>query len=451
METKLISQFVVDLKYEDISTKTKEMVKLCLLDWFGCCIRGSIEQPATIMQKVLAQENSISTEATNICANPFLTTTLYAALSNGLYSHTLDMDDVHEASYCHLGTAVIPAVLAVAEKIGASGKEVITAIVAGYEVMARVAESVLPDSYFYWHATSIAGPFGSAAAAGKLLNLNTQQMIYCLGSAGTQSGGLFEFLKDGANSKPLHAGKAAFNGVLSAYLSQNGFTAAESILEGEKGFCRAMSKNPKLNKLVEGLGETFIIDNNSFKPYPCCRWAHSSINAALELKTRYNMDISQIVGITIKAFETAINITDNRNPKTIYGHKFSVQYCVAAALCYGRVGMDEFKIENMQNSQVIQLMNLCKMVSTTIKDVDGKVLIEQGEVILKMIDGRELSIFIPYPKGDPKNPMTFDEMEEKFRMLVDKVYNEDKKKGILQLVRTLEKTENFSTALSFLV
>lgn len=214
-----------------------------------------------------------------------------AALANGAFSHALDMDDLHNASIIHLGTVVVPAALAVAEQIGASGKQLITAIAAGYEIGARVGEAVNPDSYFFWHTTGTAGTFGAAAAAAKLLTLDAEQTAHCLGSAGSQAAGLWEFLQEGAMSKTLHAGKAAFNGIFAAFLAKEGFTGATKILEGEKGFCLAMTSKAKLNKLTEGLGQgKYKIDENAFKPYAACKHCHASINAVQLIGRDYNLD-----------------------------------------------------------------------------------------------------------------------------------------------------------------
>jgi len=451
METKTLAQFVVNLTYEDIGQETLEMVKLCVLDWFACCIRGSVEKPSQILQEVLQEEVSAERQSMVFGAQPYHTSALFAALSNGLYSHALDMDDVHKASYTHLGVGVIPAALAVAEKVGASGRELIVAIVAGYEIMARVAESVLPDSYTYWHLTSTAGTFGAAVAAGKLFKLNVQQMIYAMGSAGSQAAGLFEFLRDGANSKTLHAGKANFNGLLSAMLSQKGFTAAEKILEGDKGFCKAMTPTPRIEMLTKGLGEGFEIDANSFKPYACCRWVHGAIGGALELKAKHEIAVNQIKSVQLKVHPTAIEVTDNSDPRTIYGCKFSLQYCVAIALLESRAGVDQFTEELMNNAEVRGLMALVTTQAETIVDADGKTGVNNTEVIIEMQDGVMYSTIIPYPLGDPENPMSFADMEEKFRSLVESVYTEDTMKQILQFCENLETWDNIGSRLAALL
>lgn len=224
METEKLAQFVANLTFEQLSSKTIKMAKQSFLDWLGCCIRGSEELPAIILRRVVLAEAQNSAISTVFSKHHFRTSSRTAALLNGAASHTLDMDDLHNASIIHLGTVVMPAALAVAERTKSTGQDLITAIVAGYEVGARVGEAVNPDSYFFWHTTATAGTFGAAAAAAKLLNLDCQQTIHCLGSAGTQAAGLWEFLKDGAMSKPLHSGKAAFNGILAADLAKEGFT-----------------------------------------------------------------------------------------------------------------------------------------------------------------------------------------------------------------------------------
>ncbi|WP_026183982.1 MmgE/PrpD family protein [Desulfitobacterium hafniense] len=450
METKALAQFAVNLTYHEIGKETLDMVKLCVLDWFACCIRGSEEKPAKILQEVLAEEHSAERQSTVFGTRPYRTSALFAALSNGLYSHALDMDDVHKASYTHLGVGVIPAAIAAAEKVGASGKELIAAIVAGYEIMARVAESVLPDSYTYWHLTSTAGTFGAAVAAGKLLGLNEQQMIYAMGSAGTQAAGLFEFLRDGANSKTLHAGKANFNGLLSAMLSLKGFTAAEKILEGEKGFCNAMTPTPRIEMLTKGLGEGCKIDTNSFKPYACCRWVHAAIGGALELKTKHSIKPEQIKRILLKVHPTAIEVTDNSDPRTIYGCKFSLQYCVAVALLHDRAGIDQFTNGLMNDKDVRAIMALVTTQAETATGPDGNPNVNFTEVVFVMRDGATHSMVVPYPLGDPENPMSFAAMEEKFRSLVEPVYNEEKIQRILQLCNDLEKQDNLGDELAFL-
>ena len=445
-ETRELARYVTELRYEDLTPNAIEMAKKCVLDFLGCCIGGSGERPAQIMRHVLLTENPAAGNVTVFGREPVQTNVLNAAACNGTAAHALDMDDVVNACYGHPGPVVIPAALAVAERTGASGKDLITAIVAGYEVMVRVAEAVLPDSYYYWHTTSTSGTFGAAAAAGKLLGLDTDQMVHCFGSAGTQAAGLFEFLRDGANSKTLHAGKAAYNGVLAAYLSKEGFTAAQKILEGEKGFCRAMMKEPRIERITEGLGKSFQIEETSFKPYACCRWIHALISGALLLREEHPIKPEEIRSISLSAYPTALDITDNHAPKTVYGCKFSMQYCVAAALLFGEVGTEAFCEEHIQNAEIIRLMSLTS--TRAIKISDDAAEVNYSEIEIEMRDGTRYQKTVRYAPGDPKNPMSFEDMCRKFSGLVGKACGEEQKKALIRLVETLETAPDVAMALA---
>src|SRR5688572_16044403 len=206
-----------------------------------------------------------------------------AAFANGVASHILELDDIHTASTVHGAAPIIPAALAVAEREFASGQAFLAAVVLGYEAAFRIGEAVNPSHYRFWHPTGTVATFGAAAAAGSVLGLNAAEMRDAFGSAGTQAAGLWEFNADGAMSKHLHPGKAAFNGVLAADLARAGFTGASRILEGERGFFRAMSSTPDLSRIADGLGTAWKIGENGFKLHACCGHTHTAIDAAIAL------------------------------------------------------------------------------------------------------------------------------------------------------------------------
>ncbi|NMA13771.1 MAG: MmgE/PrpD family protein, partial [Clostridia bacterium] len=255
MQTSALASFIANLSYDSLPKDVVDAAKAAYLDWLGSALAGSDKKPTTILTKVV-KEMGGHPEATLI-GDGSQTTAAHAALLNGASSHVVELDDVHKASVLHAGAVVIPAALAVCEKKGKSGKSLIAAIVAGYEVGIRVGEAVTPSHYRKWHTTGTCGTFGAAAAAAKALDLNEEQCLSTLGSAGTQAAGLWEFIEDGAMSKHLHPGKAAFNGVLSALLAGNGYTAATRIIEGKRGFCAATAPEYDLNKITDGLGEDF--------------------------------------------------------------------------------------------------------------------------------------------------------------------------------------------------
>jgi 2-methylcitrate dehydratase PrpD len=453
METKALASFIANLNYEMLSASTQQMAKQCILDAIGCTIRGSIEAPGQIIEKVVGSQGGKS-QATVLSAKPFRTTALNAALANGAFNHSLDFDDLHNASIIHLGTVVVPAALAVAEQIGASGQQLITAVVAGYEVGARVGEAVNPEAYFFWHTTGTAGTFGAAAAAAKLLELNAEQAAHCLGTAGTQAAGLWEFLQEGAMSKTLHAGKAAFNGILAAVLAKEGFTSASRILEGEKGFCLAMTPAAKLNKLTDGLGGgTYKIDENSFKPYACCKHCHAANNAAQVLRSKHGIESTQVKAINIKTNSVADNLVNNPYPQNAYGSKFSIQYCVAAALRYGKVGIEEFCQEKIQDAETRRMMQLVQVDIDPELDAEYKRNPDKWSVLVSVetVDGKKYLQFIEYPKGDPQNPVSYAESEEKFRSLAESVYSDGDVDKLLAFVGCVETVTDLSNMFDFLV
>lgn len=242
--TKNLAERIVNIHYKDLPEKTVSMTKQFIIDYLGNCIRGWTQKNMDILYKTLG-EGSGSTEASLFNGKKRAAgSVLYAALLNGAASHSLDFDDLHNPSIIHMACVTVPSALAIAEADGLSGKDILAALVAGYEAGARIGEAVNPESYYFWHTTATCGTFASAVTAGHLKKFSAAQMVQCMGTAGTQAAGLWEFLIDGAMSKTLHIGKANFAGILSAQLTANGFTAAEKILEGDKGFCCAMLKIP---------------------------------------------------------------------------------------------------------------------------------------------------------------------------------------------------------------
>ncbi len=452
MATRALAAFTAGLRYEHLSPATRLMARQCILDWLACCIRGSAEQPGGIIRRVVAVQGK-GEEATVFGAAPLRTTALNAALANGAFSHALDMDDLHNASIIHLGTVVVPAALAVAEQTGASGPALITAVAAGYEVGARVGEAVNPEAYFYWHTTGTAGTFGAAAAAASLLGLDAGQTAHCLGSAGSQAAGLWEFLRDGAMSKTLHAGKAAMNGILAAVLAREGFTGATAILEGEKGFCRAMSPAPRLDKLTAGLGNgAYKIDENSFKPYAACKHCHPAINAAQLLRARSGFDPARIAAVVVRTNAVAENLVNNPAPRNAYGSKFSLQYCTAAAFRYGRVGVEEFAPDRAADAELRRLMGCVAVEVDPGLDDEYRRNPDKWSalVIATTDDGLCHRQFIAYPKGDPQNPVTYAETEEKFRSLAGGVSAPPTAEALLKTVAGLEDVPDVRDRLAFL-
>ncbi len=448
-ETALLAEFTAGMTYDKLTPQAVAAAKQCILDWLGVALRGAHEEPARILRAV-ALKMAGSGEATVFDGGSRRTDAVSAALINGAASHTLDFDDLHNPSIIHLATVVIPAAMAVAEAEHKSGKELLAAVCAGYEAGARAGEAIIPESYFYWHTTGTAGIFGSAAAAALLLGLDEGQMLMCLGSAGTQAAGLWEFLKEGAMSKALHSGRAASAGVFSAYLSQNGFTAASAILEGEKGFCPALSEAPRLEKITENLTYGDLkIQHNSFKPYACCKHAHAAVYGAQMLRSRHNILPQDIKSIELRVNNITDFLINNPAPQNAYGCKFSIQYCVAGVLVYGRLGIDEFSAEAQRNPDIHSLMQKITVIRDAGQEAlnreDSSKLASHISICLK--NGRQYNLQVDYPKGDPGNPMSFEESREKFMSLAVPVCGDEKAQMLCSLIENLEKADNMSDRL----
>ena len=430
--SKKLAEYTVNLKYEDLPSEVVEFTKLCILDWYGSALAGKDEKPILAI-KELAEEWGGNEQATLVTGGK--SSIGNACLVNGAASHIVELDDIHKSSIIHAGTVVIPAAVAVAEAYNLSGKDLITAVVAGYEVCYRVGEAVSPSHYYYWHNTATCGTFGSAAAAAKLLNLNVEQTAYALGNAGTQAAGLWEFIEDGANTKQLHTAKAAYNGTLAAMLARSNFTSASKILEGRRGFFNAMSDEFDAGKITKNLGNEFKIMENSFKIHASCRHTHPAMDCVLELMKEHSLHHEQLQNVTIKTYQTVLNITDNPKPDTIYASKFSSQFCAALIAVNGSASLKDYNNDALSSKVIREVMEKIDVQSDPYyENAYPEKWGARVEMTLK--DGRTLVSSTDYPKGDPEKMASSEELVEKFRtMTIGKVNNA---KEHIKAVLTLE-------------
>ncbi len=443
-DTAALSRFAATLRDDEVPEQTRRHARRALLDWTGVAIAGAAEPSVRILREVVL-DGAVGHRYRLAGTSQATDSAPLAALLNGAASHALDFDDLHNPSVIHPGTVVIPAALAAATANRASGRRLLTAIVAGFEVGGRVGESIIPESYYYWHTTGTAGVFGAAAAAGVLYGLDATQMQHCLGTAGTQAAGLWEFLADGAMSKVVHAGKAAMAGVLSAALSARGMTGATAILEGEKGFCRALSGAPHWERLTAGLGQPpYAVDNNSFKPYPCCRHAHAAIAAAIELRE----EGAGIARVTLHANALTRTLIDNPDPRTAYGCKFSVQYCLACALRDGNVTLSHFTESSRRDKTLRALMRRITVVPAP--DLDELRAADPGKMparlTVHMTDGRTAETTVLYPPGDPAAPLTDEQLTAKYRALVAPYISRRRADALYDCIRHTETCPDWDTA-----
>lgn len=441
--TEKLADFVLSVKFEDLPLKVVEMAKACFLDWLGSAIAGSRERPVRIMMTVSGELGG-KPEATLI-PDGSRSSCLLAAMVNSSSSHVIEMDDLHQASILHPGAVVIPASLAVAEREGSSGGELIASIVAGYEVAIRIGEAAGPSHYRYWHTTGTCGTFGAAAAAGKLLGLEKREMVWALGNSGTQSSGLWEFLKEGAMSKQLHIARASESGLLAALLAQMGFTGTSQILEGEKGFLRAMAPEGDPSILTAGLGKAeYRIMSTSLKAHASCYHTHSAIDATIELLRKYQLKSGDVRRLLVRLYSGALDLLEKVEPSSPYAAKFSLPFCVATAFIYGDVGLEAFNEERLKDPKINETMKKVELKRD--KELDRlypemwpaivEVTLKSGDVLRARVDN---------PRGSPLNPMGKDEVIGKFRRLTEGMMPKERRESLLEKCLHLEEIPSMAS------
>ncbi len=425
--------FTESLRLEDIPAPAREQAKRCLLDWLGCVIQGYARKhsaPAKAYVRTMggnAQAGMVGEKQGNTIVN--------AAFFNGYLGHILEMDDVDRESISHPATVVAPAALAVGEWKKKNGKDLLTAIVAGYEVMLRIGAAMTPGHYAIWHTTGTAGAFGSAMAAGKLLGLSRTQLDWTLGNAGTMAAGLWQFLPDGGMSKFLHAGHAAANGVTAAYLALENFTGATRILEGEQGFFAGFARQEIKPAFFADFGANYRTAAVSIKPYPCCRHTHSSIDAANELRLRGKG--RDIKSVKVETYGTALNIANIEDPATPQEAKFSLRFCVARTLLHGLLTEKEFTDETLHDPATRALM--AKITLAKAQDLDAMMPGNwPSRIETVFADGASATAQVNSPKGDPDNPVDWDGIKTKLAVMTEGILDGAGRKELSQACENLE-------------
>jgi len=446
VETEKLAKFIAETDFEYIPKEAVHVAKKAILDWVGVTIAGANEPVARILAEQVKRMGAIG-EAGVIC-RAFRTSTDLAAWVNGTASHALDYDDTfpNAAGYnFHPTVPILSAVLALAEKMSVSGKDVLTAYIVGIEVESRIGASMgRYSSEIGWHPTPVIGTMGAVAASANILKLNMQRVRMALGIASSLSSGLLQNF--GTMTKPLHAGNSAKNGIVAALLAKNGFTGNESIMERNFGFCSMFSggKVNGLGKNEQDLGKTWhiISPGISFKPYPCCRSTHSSIDASLYLRNAPGFDASQVVKIICKTSPQHLKLARFHRPKSAYEGKFSMPYCIAAALLSGKVLLEDFAEEKVSDPEAQALLSKVEFLHPGEYHEDPMSLAQ--EVVLKLSNGAEYACRVDTPKGDPQNPMTEDELSMKFKDCARMSLPQIEIEKVLEMLGKLESLDNIS-------
>lgn len=440
-----LSEFLINLKYEDIPKEAIEKAKLCFMDYLAVYLRGLESENAKIAIKTIYE----------LYGNDF--NSLNRGFINGIASHSLDLDDGNRFAQLHPGSIVFSTILAMVsdEKLALdiSFQEFFESVIVGYEIAIALGMLVNPNHRNQgFHSTGTIGSIASGAVASKLLKLNLEKTEHCLGLSTTQSSGLLEADHAGTMGKSLHVGNAVYNGILSAFLAKNGFTGGESLIDGKEGFIKAMAcdlyekhcDNSQLSKFIEINLNRFHINNVYLKKYPFCRHIHSAIDSTLSLKGELdNLDLEDIDSIEIETYKVASE-HDNFNPKNLQDLKQSLPYAVAISLVCDDLSLDTIDnlidnglFEENMDSTILKIKEIADKIQIRDNDEFNGLTPEKrpSKVIIKFKDTnigyREDTTF--YPLGEVENPLGEDDILEKFKLLNPK-FNMNK----LQIIKHME-------------
>jgi 2-methylcitrate dehydratase PrpD len=420
METhpsKTLAEFAATLDAKAIPATVRRQAEALFVDWFGSALAGKGARPVEAIA-AFAREMGPDRGEAEVLISRRTTSPYFAAMVNAAASHYAEQDDVHNGSVFHPAAVVFPPALALAQALGRSGEEFLTAAVAGYEMGIRVGEFLGRSHYKIFHTTGTAGTLAAAAAAGRLLRLTPDRMLDAFGLAGTQAAGLWEFLRDAADAKQLHTAHAASAGLASALLAAKGFTGAKRILEGPQGMGAGMSQDADPARLTDRLGTRWALAETSFKYHASCRHTHPAADALLQVMQAHHLRAEDIARVSAFVHQAAIDVLGPVvEPQTVHQAKFSMGTVLGLIAVFGRAGLQEFETA-FRDPRVVAFRDKVRMVLDP--EVDSAYPQRWiGKVVVETVDGRTLSGRVDEPKGDPGNTLSRAEIEEKFRRLTE--------------------------------
>ena len=403
-----------------IPEPARHHAKRAIVDWHAALFAGATHAPTAIMVRALADEldrgeaRIFSGRRASIRA---------AALINATASHAAEVDDVFREAVYHPGSPTISAALAVGQARGCTGEQLLRAVIVGYEIATRIGALILKAHYRYWHTTGTVGCLGAAAAAGVVLGLGRREIMNALATAATSAAGLQQAFRSDSMSKPLHAGRAADVGVMSALGAAEGLVGAIDVIEGPAGFGAAMAGSPDWRGALIGLGTDYNITKITVKNHCCCGQAFAAIDAVLAVRADYDFDPADIERVDLVTYSTALEVAGSDRATTPAEARFSIPYVVAWALRYGSVRLGAFDDEALKNDAVRALMRRVYCLASA--DYDARFPGQRcAKATITLKDGRALSHEQTTRKGDPDAPLTDAELDAKYRELVIPVIGE---------------------------
>jgi 2-methylcitrate dehydratase PrpD len=452
--TRKLAEFVVSTRYKDLPGEAVEAAKMMILDTLGVGVGAYVTSKQEVDPVVKVAEDIGGKEESTVIVSGRKTSWFNAIFINGTFMHSLDYDDTRPGLFIHTGAVVVPSVLALCEKLGNSGKEAILAAVVGHEVIFRIASSVMPTHYRFWHSMGTNGTLGASAVAGKLLGLNLDEMEKALGIAADQASGLVSSV-EGNLTKSLHGGLTSAKGVLSAMLAKYGATGPKGILENPRGYCNAYSEKPDLRRIILDLGKSFDIVNNCPKFYPSILCSHCAIQATLRIVMEYNLWPDDVVSIKEKIYRVPVPATafENRKLDTPLEARLNHPYCIAVSILDREVGIRQFEHRRLEDPIIKELMGKYSMeVDSRLDEFYHRYESDMRPVRIEITtkNGQTYSAEEYYPKGFPKNPISEEELKVKFETLCSFAFEKTRIERLWKTVKQIESLTDLSELMSLL-
>ncbi|MGA2549893.1 MAG: MmgE/PrpD family protein [Burkholderiaceae bacterium] len=431
--THILARYIVTARYEDLPEKVRKEGTRTLLNWVGVAVGGSGHETVQCAVRALAPFSGPA--QARLLGRKERFDIMNAAFVNGVSSHIFDYDDTHLKTIIHPAGPVASAALALAEYHPVSGEEFLNAMILGVETCCRIGNAVYPNHYDVgWHITGTAGVFGSAAAAGKMLNLSEQQMVWALGLAASQPVGLRESF--GSMNKSFNPGRAASNGLFAALLAAQNFTSSDGMIEAKRGWANAISTKQDYREITEGLGQRYEAALNTYKPFACGIVIHPAIDAAVQLRNEYHLKPDDIESIDLKVHPLVIELTGKKTPQIGLEGKFSVYHSVAIAFIDGAAGEKQYSDAAVRSPQAIALRARVHPV------IDPAIKAEQVDMTVTLKDGRKLHKFIEHAIGSVEVPMTDAQLEVKFSDLAEGILPKDQVRRLMDACWQIERASN---------
>lgn len=455
-ETRILAQWVANLRLRDVPDEVREHARRFILDNFGCQIAGATLPWSQAYYEVIRKTRS-GTHSTVAYFGDRLSPD-DAAFINSTFNHSNETDDTHLKSPTHPGSIAVPAALAMAEYARADGGKLLAAVIAAYEIQIRISWACSPFLIYRGHHPPVGvGPFGAAAAGAILMGFDAERTLNALAIAGSHSAGLIEYTRTGGSVKRIHSAIPAAAGVRAALFAEAGITGPHSILEGDKGFCKVFAGDYDLNRMTEGLGTRYHLLDNALKPYSCCHLIHAAFDALDKLRDREPLTPGQVKSITVYTNSEPIlsHIGSIIEPQDILGAQFSMPFSLAMRLHHGGRGVNggngywDYPNVNLKDPR---LLETARNVKCVVPDNAEWARVDKGAGIeVETTEGRRLREIVPYSKGLPENPMSAAEVKEKFHSLVDPILPAGRPDEIAAAVDRVESIESVEKLAQLLV